>query len=289
MAFDGITVAGLVREMRNRILNGRISKIAQPEEDELILTIKVQKDACRLLMSANASLPLLYFTDKNKPGPVTAPNFCMLLRKHIGNGRIIDITQPGLERIVDITVEHLNEMGDLCTKHLIIELMGKHSNIIFCNDEDQIIDSIKHVSAHRSSVREVLPGRPYFIPETQSKLNPFVLTEEIFQEKGSLAVLCQVSRDSMQISGALKQEAIDVGYSPEMIFNHMDCLLYDEKGQNLVDSSLSVEMQKCTIFSSFVNFWVYINRNPEFHEKEMESYKRYLYCCLINSLQEKIN
>ena len=113
--------------------------------------------------------------------------------------------------------------------------------------------------------------------------------EEIFQEKGSLAVLCQVSRDSMQISGALKQEAIDVGYSPEMIFNHMDCLLYDEKGQNLVDSSLSVEMQKCTIFSSFVNFWVYINRNPEVHEKEMESYKRYLYSCLINSLQEKIN
>lgn len=108
--------------------------------------------------------------------------------------------------------------------------------------------------------------------------------EEIFQEKGSLAILCQISRDSMQISGALKQEAIGVGYSPEMIFSHMDYLLYDEKGQNLVDSSLSVEMQKCAIFSSFVNFWVYINRNPEVHEKEMESYKRYLYCCLINSL-----
>ena len=113
--------------------------------------------------------------------------------------------------------------------------------------------------------------------------------EEIFQEKGSLAILCQISRDSMQISGALKQEAIGVGYSPEMIFSHMDYLLYDENGQNLVNSSLSVEMQKCAIFSSFVNFWVYINRNPEFHEKEMESYKRYLYCCLINSLQEKIN
>ena len=113
--------------------------------------------------------------------------------------------------------------------------------------------------------------------------------EEIFQEKGSLAVLCRISQDSMQISGALKQEAIGGGYSPEMIFSHMDYLLYDENGQNLVNSSLSVEMQKCAIFSSFVNFWVYINRNPEFHEKEMESYKRYLYCCLINSLQEKIN
>lgn len=80
-----------------------------------------------------------------------------------------------MERIIRFTIEHLNELGDLCTKYLIVEIMGKHSNIIFCNEEDQIIDSIKHVSAHMSSVREVLPGRPYFIPETQSKLNPLVL------------------------------------------------------------------------------------------------------------------
>ncbi|MDO5410272.1 MAG: NFACT RNA binding domain-containing protein [Lachnospiraceae bacterium] len=182
MAFDGVTVAGLVHEMQKRIQNGRISKIAQPEDDELLLTIKVQKEACRLLMSANASLPLLYFTDKNKISPATAPGFCMLLRKHIGNGRIIDISQPGLERIIDLTIEHLNEMGDLCIKHLIIELMGKHSNIIFCNQDYQIIDSIKHVSALVSSVREVLPGRPYFIPETMHKKDPLTLTEDAFAE-----------------------------------------------------------------------------------------------------------
>ncbi len=182
MAFDGVTVAGLVCEMRNRILNGRISKIAQPEDDELLLTIKYQKDSYKLLMSANASLPLLYFTDKNKTSPAVAPNFCMLLRKHIGNGRITDISQPGLERMIDFTIEHLNEMGDLCTKHLIIELMGKHSNIIFCNDENQIIDSIKHVSALVSSVREVLPGRPYFIPETMHKKDPLTLTVEEFSD-----------------------------------------------------------------------------------------------------------
>lgn len=182
MAFDGITVAGLVHEMRGKILNGRISKIAQPEEDELLLTFKAQKETLRLLMSANASLPLLYFTEKNKPSPVTAPNFCMLLRKHIGGGRIVEISQPGLERIVDFKIEHLNEMGDLCVKHLIIELMGKHSNIIFCNDELQIIDSIKHVSAMVSSVREVLPGRPYFIPETMHKKDPLTVTEEEFAE-----------------------------------------------------------------------------------------------------------
>lgn len=182
MAFDGVTVAGLAKEIREQVLNGRISKIAQPEEDELLLTIKVQKTACRLLMSANASLPLLYFTEKNKPSPVTAPNFCMLLRKHIGNGRITAVTQPGLERILDFTIEHLNEMGDLCIKHLIIELMGKHSNIIFCNDSYQIIDSIKHVSAMVSSVREVLPGREYFIPETMHKKDPLSLTFEAFTD-----------------------------------------------------------------------------------------------------------
>lgn len=183
MAFDGITIANIVTELNQAITGGKINKIAQPENDELIITIKNQRKQYRLFLSASASLPLIYLTETNKPSPLTAPNFCMLLRKHIGSGKIIAIEQPGMERIIRFTIEHLNELGDLCTKYLIVEIMGKHSNIIFCNEEDQIIDSIKHVSAHMSSVREVLPGRPYFIPETQSKLNPFVLTEEIFQEK----------------------------------------------------------------------------------------------------------
>ena len=183
MAFDGITIANIVTELNQTITGGKINNIAQPENDELIITIKNQRKQYRLFLSASASLPLIYLTETNKPSPLTAPNFCMLLRKHIGSGKIIAIEQPGMERIIRFTIEHLNELGDLCTKYLIVEIMGKHSNIIFCNEEDQIIDSIKHVSAHMSSVREVLPGRPYFIPETQSKLNPFVLTEEIFQEK----------------------------------------------------------------------------------------------------------
>ena len=183
MAFDGITIANIVTELNQTITGGKINKIAQPENDELIITIKNQRKQYRLFLSASASLPLIYLTETNKPSPLTAPNFCMLLRKHIGSGKIIAIEQPGMERIIRFTIEHLNELGDLCTKYLIVDIMGKHSNIIFCNEEDQIIDSIKHVSAHMSSVREVLPGRPYFIPETQSKLNPFVLTEEIFQEK----------------------------------------------------------------------------------------------------------
>lgn len=180
MAFDGIVVANLAHELRSELLNGRIAKIAQPETDELLLTIKTSAGQRRLYLSASASLPLIYLTDTNKPSPMTAPNFCMLLRKHIANGRIVDIFQPKLERIIHFIIEHLDEMGDLCRKDLIVEIMGKHSNIIFCTEDGTIIDSIKHVSAQISSVREVLPGRKYFIPDTMDKADPMTVTCEEF-------------------------------------------------------------------------------------------------------------
>ena len=180
MAFDGITVAALTKELKETICDGRIAKIAQPESDELLLTIKTKEGQRRLSISASASLPLIYLTNDNKPSPMTAPNFCMLLRKHIGNGRIVDVSQPGLERIIQLRIEHLDELGDLRQKTLVIEIMGKHSNIIFCDAKDQIIDSIKHVPAQMSSVREVLPGRPYFIPDTMEKQDPLTAADEDF-------------------------------------------------------------------------------------------------------------
>ena len=183
MAFDGITVSCLTHELNHKLMNGRVFKIAQPEQDELLLTIKQNKEQYRLLISANASLPLMYLTDVNKPSPLTAPSFCMLLRKHISNGRITGIRQPGLERIIHVEIEHFNEMGDLCTKILVVELMGKHSNIIFCDDQGKIIDSIKHINAQMSSVREVLPGRDYFIPHSGEKLNPLEMDFTSFREK----------------------------------------------------------------------------------------------------------
>ena len=173
MAFDGIVIANLVHELNETILGLKISKIAQPEQDELLLTIKGNHGTYRLSLSANASLPFVYLTEDNKLAPLTAPTFCMVLRKHIANGKIIRIYQPDMERIIHFEIEHLNELGDLCKKTLIVELMGKHSNIIFCNEDGMIIDSIKHVSSAMSSVREVLPGRDYFLPETQGgKINP---------------------------------------------------------------------------------------------------------------------
>ncbi|MDO5422903.1 MAG: NFACT RNA binding domain-containing protein [Eubacteriales bacterium] len=182
MALDGIVIAGMVKELKETIEGGKINKIAQPENDELLITIKNQKTQYRLLLSAGASLPLVYLTQENKPSPLTAPNFCMLLRKHIGSGKILRIWQPGLERIINFEIEHLNELGDLCRKLLIVELMGKHSNLIFCTEDGMILDAIKHVSLQVSSVREVLPGRTYFIPKTQEKEDPLTVTEERFRE-----------------------------------------------------------------------------------------------------------
>lgn len=182
MAFDGITIANITSELNHNLVGCRVYKIAQPEQDELILTIKGNSTQCRLLLSADASLPLVYLTDVNKPSPLNAPNFCMLLRKHIQNARIISVTQPAFERIIRIELEHLNEMGDLCRKYLIVEIMGKHSNIIFCDEKGMIIDSIKHISGMVSSVREVLPGREYFVPNTLEKTNPLMCDEACFKQ-----------------------------------------------------------------------------------------------------------
>lgn len=182
MAFDGVTIAALVKECKDLLTGARIYKIAQPEADELQLTLKTKTGQHYLLLSASASLPLIYLTGRTKQSPMTAPNFCMLLRKHIQNGRIVSITQPGLERIMQIDIEHLNELGDLCKKKLIVEVMGKHSNIIFCSEEDVIIDSIKHISGMVSSVREVLPGKTYFIPKTEDKADPAAFMENSLSE-----------------------------------------------------------------------------------------------------------
>ena len=154
MAFDGIVTANLVFELNSKLTGGRISKISMPESDEIILNIKNNSQNYKLLISASPSLPLMYLTDEIKKNPSTAPAFCMLLRKHIGNARIISIKQQGLERIVEIIFEHFDELGDICHKKLYIELMGKHSNIIFTDviTMNLIITSTKRYSFALSSI-----------------------------------------------------------------------------------------------------------------------------------------
>lgn len=279
MAFDGITVAAVAAELKKDLMNSRIYKIAQPESDELIITLKTADGGQkRLLLSADASLPLIYYTSQNKPSPMTAPGFTMLLRKHLQNGRITAITQPGLERIVELHVEHYNEMGDLCHKRLIMELMGKHSNIIFVNEENKIIDSIKHISGMVSSVREVLPGRDYFIPETQEKADPLTVTKEEFRERilsKALPVYKAVYSNFTGISPFFAQELcyeadVDGDLSTEYFTS-------PEEGQKALErlyEAFSVSMQRIRK-AEFSPVIVYENGKPvEFSALPLTSYPK---------------
>lgn len=248
MAFDGICIAAITKECNDRLINSRIYKIAQPEKDELILTLKAPNGTYRLFLSADASLPLIYFCEENKQSPMTAPNFCMLLRKHIQNGRIVAVRQPSLERIVCIDIEHLDELGDLCKKTLIIELMGKHSNIIFCDSQGKIIDSIKHISGMVSSVREVLPGREYFIPDTLEKKNPLETNFDTF---------CEVFAKSTPLFKALYTSF--TGFSP--VISQEICY------RTGIDSDLPANVlsdpQKKALFETFSSM-MHSVRNNEF-------------------------
>lgn len=247
MALDGITIAALAYELNNTLTNGRITKIAQPEKDELLLTIKqsvsdgggnTKRFQKRLAVSVNPSLPLLYINDENKQSPMSAPTFCMVLRKHLNNCRITNISQEGLERVIKIELEHLNEMGDLCRKFLIIELMGKHSNIIFCDDHNKIIDSIKHISLLVSSVREVLPGRDYFIPDTQNKFDPFTITEKEFTDI--------VLTKPVNITKALYTSL--TGFSPVM----SEELIYISSLSGKNSTAELTEMEKLHLYRNFI-------------------------------------
>lgn len=243
MALDGISIHALVYEFNQNLLNGKINKISQPEREELLITINTQNGNKRLLISANASLPFMYLTADNKPAPAQAPGFCMLLRKHIGAGRIIEISQMGLERAVRFKIQHLNEMGDITFKYLYVEIMGKHSNIIFCNEDNMILDSIKHIPSSISSVREVLPGRDYFIPAQEGKINPLEATEDYFKTKvlkKSESVFKAIMSSFIGISPTIANEicyraAIDSDASNASLFDEHKDRLYKEFEKLIAD------------------------------------------------------
>lgn len=254
MAFDGITIYALVKELQRELCGGRINKIAQPEKDELIITVKTGDGQKKLLVSANAGLPLIYLTEGTKPSPMTAPGFCMLLRKYIGSGRITAVSQPGLERVIDFTIEHLDEMGDLCVKHLIVELMGKHSNIIFLNDENKIIDSIKRINASVSSVREVLPGCEYFIPNTSAKRDPLNTDREGFAaalRSSALPLSKAIYTSYTGISPQLAEEVCHrAGLEPSAsaaVLSENECLHLASVFLNMIDDVTAGNFFPCII------------------------------------------
>lgn len=207
MPLDGLFLYGIGRELNHKLKQGRIEKIYQPGREEIILVISRPGQKYRLLLDAGAENARAHLTAHVRPNPVTPPMFCMLLRKHLEGGRIIEFQQPGLDRVLDIRVECRDELGQPVVKSLVCEIMGRHSNIILVSrDDDTILDGIRRYSHAVSRHREVLPGRTYVPPPQQHKADPLSLSEDYFRElimagdlDNSLAVSMQRSLDGFSI------------------------------------------------------------------------------------------
>lgn len=172
MSLDGITTHFLAKELNERLIGGRIDKIYQPDRYDIILLVRQESKNYRVLMSANPSGPRIHISTSTRENPALAPSFCMLLRKHLAGARITGISSPSFERIIEISIQATDELGDKKEKRLIIEMMGRYSNIILVNAENRIFDSLLHVDSQMSRVREVMPARPYSYPPVQGKLTP---------------------------------------------------------------------------------------------------------------------
>lgn len=181
MAFDAGMVAALANELNIKLAGARIDKIQQPEKEEIVLTVRADRENLRLSISSGANTPRINLTNIVKENPVSAPMFCMLLRKHLTGGRIVSVEQHGFERLISIKVECRDEMGFLCERFIMVEVMGKYSNIIFCDENKKIIGAVKPVDFTTSSKRQILPGMVYEYPPKQEKANPLQFDSDEFE------------------------------------------------------------------------------------------------------------
>lgn len=176
MALDGAFLYAVKQEL-DVLIGGRIDKIYQPSREEIIISMRTRQGGFKLLISASASSARIHITQMSVDNPMTPPMFCMLLRKHLGSGKLTAIRQDGLERIIYLDFECINELGDIVTVTLACEIMGKYSNLIVINNEGKIIDSIKRVDGDMSRERIVLPGMPYEFPPRDDRIS-FVDSDE---------------------------------------------------------------------------------------------------------------
>ncbi len=210
MSLDGITTHFLAQELDNRLSGGRIDKVYQPSRYDIYLLIRCDSTNYRLLLTANPSGPRIHLTESMRENPMLPPSFCMLLRKHLQGARIVSVTSPGYERIVEITVSTVDELGDRKDKRLIIEMMGRYSNVILVNCQDRIFDSLLHVDQKMSRVREIMPARPYVYPPAQGKLSPSDALARV--RAGELPVLTESLQRPLEKG---LQDSLQ-GFSPEL-------------------------------------------------------------------------
>ena len=183
MAFDACMMRACLTEYRSEFKNAKIEKVLQPRSDEVDLAIHDGGVSRRLVFNVGPNAPRMQLSDAVKENPITAPMFCMFLRKHLTGARITGVAQPGFDRIADFTVSAFDEMGDKADRHIICEIMGKYANLIITDENYKVMNALKIIDFAASTVRQVLPGLSYQIPAQAEKLSPLVIDKDLFFEK----------------------------------------------------------------------------------------------------------
>ncbi|MFT4451252.1 Rqc2 family fibronectin-binding protein [Parvimonas sp. G1425] len=275
MSFDGIFTKAVVDEIYPLLLNGKINKINQPDKNEINIQI-YNKDNYKLLLSCANNLSRIHLSEKSKKNPITAYNFCMLLRKHLVGGTIKNIYQHKMDRVVCFEIENLNELKELSKKLLIIEIMGKHSNIILVDKEsNKIIDAIKHIDSRQSSIREVFPNKDYFFVKDEK--------ENILDENYKLP--SEILKNSEPISMKKFFYSNYLGFSPIISYE----LLHNSNVDSDMSSSNLNEESIKRIDENFVKLVENIkNKNyfPIFIKDEINNNKDF-YCFDLNLYENK--
>lgn len=244
MSFDGMVTFAMTKELNEALRLGKIEKIYQPQPEQLLFNIHTKQGGKKLLVSVSGSHSAVYLVDRSPDNPASPPPFCMVLRKHLGAGRITDIKQYENDRIIEILIETADELGFSLNRKLIIEIMGKHSNAVLVDMKDnKIIDSIKHISIDVNRARQILPGKTYEYPPTQHK-TPFTETSRndfarIFSESSqpSRALLSEVQGLSPALSETIAEAGCTQGSSDSDADKSYDAL------RRIIDS---VRSKNCT-------------------------------------------
>ena len=307
MAFDGIVTKSIVYELNTCLIGGKINKVFEPNTNELILGIYSNSKNYALEICIEASHCRMHLTTHSKPNPFNAPNFCMLLRKHLIGTKIKSIETTDLERVITIELEGYNELNDFITKKLIVELMGKHSNIILLNENNRIIDSLRHFDTSSKSIRNIMPAQEYVYPisekssiinlknfeEFYSKIEKYISTEKIEN------ILCQqfigISKEWVyfllkkhSFSNPLTKENVKTLYSDitniicRICSNDVSCkLTTNEKNK----SDFAIDLMKKESPLS-INFFI----DDFYHQKEIDetfmNYKNSLLRALLSNLNK---
>lgn len=293
MAFDGLIARAITKELNNLLIDTKLDKIFQPAKDEILLHIRGKQDNYKLILSANPVTARIHLTTKTYKNPSKPFNFCMLLRKYLTNSRIKNILQISNDRIIKLDFEASNELKDKKIYSLVIEIMGKYSNIILINDTNTIIDSIKHIDFEISSVREVMPARPYVLPDNQGKENPFETSLENFNNKFNSSEFSLAKFITSSYLGISTIFANEIEYKNKNFFDEINksitpCVIFEnDKIKDFYIYPITHKNYTYAYFSSVSEALDFYSQNI-INEQKIHSTKSEL-LAIINSTLSKLN